>query len=91
VAWGNENILQFNLLALALLPLLPAAGRGVGPRAQWARRLAAAILVLSVLGVIAKLLPGFDQANWEVVAVAVPAHLGLLMGIRSRGEAARAG
>ena len=86
VAWRNENLWQFNLAALALLPLLPAAARGVGPRAGAARRLGQIILGCSVLGVVLKVLPGFAQQNWDVIALALPANLGLMLGLMGSGQ-----
>jgi len=81
VAWRNENLFQFNLLALVLLPLLPRALHGTGTAGILGRRTALLLVVLSVLGVAVKLLPGFDQANWDVMALAVPANLGVWLGI----------
>lgn len=84
VAWRNENLWQFNLATLALLPLLPAAPRGAHRRAQAASWLALAIAGCSLLGILLKILPGFDQANWDVIALAVPANLGLAWGVLRR-------
>lgn len=75
-AHRNENLLQLDPLSLALVLLLPAAAYG----ARWARRpalwLALAVLGLSVAGLVLQLLPGLDQVNGEVIALALPAHLG---------------
>lgn len=81
VAWRNENLWQFNLAALALLPLLPAAARGTGPRARAALSLARLVVACSVLGVLLKVLPMFSQSNWDVIALALPANVGLLLGV----------
>ncbi|MDZ4675470.1 MAG: DUF4105 domain-containing protein [Gemmatimonadota bacterium] len=81
VAWRNENLWQFNLVALALVPMLPAAMRGGGPRAGAALSLARIIVGCSVLGVLLKLLPVFNQANWDVIVLALPANVGLLLGV----------
>lgn len=89
VAWRNENLLQFNLLPLMLLPVLPASWDGSGARGRFGRQLSAAIAGLALAGVALKAVPGFAQANWDVMALAVPAHAGLWLGIRG-GRAARA-
>jgi len=49
-------------------------GRTPHPRAV---SVAAGVLSLSVVGLLAQALPGFDQANGEVIAFALPAHLGV--------------
>jgi hypothetical protein len=82
VARRNENLFQANLFLLPLLVMLPAvvAGRG------WARRPALVLGVLvalsSVAGLVLQALPGLDQQNGEVLALAVPANLGLAWGVR---------
>lgn len=87
VTWRNENLWQFNLAALALLPILPAARRG-GPRAAPAARvLVLVIAACSVVGLLLKVLPVFGQANWEVIALALPANLGLALGVLGQGVA----
>lgn len=88
VAWRNENLWQFNLAALALVPMLPGAARGEGRRAATARWLALLILGCSLVGLALKLLPGIDQANWDVIALAVPANLGLALGVLGRARGA---
>jgi hypothetical protein len=76
-AHRNENLLQFNPLALGLVLLLPALAYG----ARWARRpallLALTVAGMSLLGVVLQILPWFYQANLEALAVAVPVHLAL--------------
>lgn len=83
VAASNENVLQCSLLALALTFLLPVA---MGDR-PWALRgakvVALLIAGLSLLGVVLKVLPCFSQANWPVLALFVPANLGLAAGVRA--------
>jgi hypothetical protein len=76
-AHRNENLLQFNPLALGLVLLLPALAYG----ARWARRpvmlLALLVAGMSLLGVVLQILPWFDQANIEALALAVPVHVAL--------------
>lgn len=84
VAYQNENLLLFNLAALALAIVLPSAVRGKSWARKPARRLASLVAGLAALGLAFKILPGFDQKNLELIALALPAHLGLRLGLRSR-------
>jgi len=83
VAWRNQNLWHFNLLALALLPLLPGALARNPRRVKPALALAFLLVATSVLGVIVKGLPGFGQANAEIIALVLPLHAGLALGLRS--------
>ncbi len=74
---NNENVLQSDPLALALVVLLPAALYGRGRMAAAARWLACAIAGLSLLGLVLKATPWFFQVNGGVIALALPANLGL--------------
>jgi hypothetical protein len=77
IAYRNENLLQLNPLMLTLVLLIPALAFG----ARWAARpalwLMFAVAGLSVLGLLLKVLPWFAQANLSLIALALPAHLGL--------------
>ncbi|HEU5171355.1 MAG TPA: DUF4105 domain-containing protein [Gemmatimonadales bacterium] len=87
VAHRNENVLQASLFLLPLAVLTPALALG----RSWARRpalaLAALVAAAALSGLALKLLPGFDQRNAEVLALAVPANLGLALGLRRAGKA----
>jgi hypothetical protein len=76
MAGRNENLFQVNPIALVLAALIGPLSTG----ADWARRpalrLAAAAAICSLLGLLAKPLPGFDQINGAIIALALPAHLG---------------
>jgi hypothetical protein len=78
-AYRNENILQLSPLLLALFVLLPRLLRG--PEAAGGRelpsRIAYAVAALSVVGLVAQLLPGFSQGNADIIALALPVNLGL--------------
>ncbi len=77
--YSNENVLQFGPLSLALVPLLPLFALG---RARSATTLAAAVVAgLAVIGFAMQPLPGLDQVNGEIIALALPAHVGLLVGV----------
>jgi hypothetical protein len=82
-AHRNENLLLFNVLALALAVVLPSAVRARAWAIQPARRLALALAALAALNLLLKLLPG-DQGNLELIAFALPAHAGLALGLSSR-------
>ena len=79
-AYKNENLLQANLLALALLWWVPKAARGL-PSGRRALALAALLVGLSLLGLVLKLLPAFYQVNAEIIALALPSHLGVTGGL----------
>ncbi|HEV2290247.1 MAG TPA: DUF4105 domain-containing protein [Gemmatimonadales bacterium] len=78
--WRNQNVLQANLLGLALaVSLRPlAAGRAWARRA--APRLAGIIAVGSVLGLLWHLVIG-GQANGDILALLVPVNVGLALGV----------
>jgi uncharacterized protein DUF4105 len=80
-AYRNENVLQMNLLALPLLWLLTGTVFGGRRRARPAFLLAKTIAALSLLGFLLKALPAFRQVNWSVIALALPAQLGIAMGV----------
>ena len=76
-AYRNENVLQANLLLLPLAFLAPRLARGVAGARRPALALALAAAGLSLLGVLLKVLPAFDQANANVLGLMVPPNLGL--------------
>jgi hypothetical protein len=82
-AYWNENLLQLNPIALALLPLLPRPTRAPGSRLGLI--IAALLVGLSVAGLLLKALPGFSQVNGEIIALALPIHLGLFLGAWQMG------
>jgi Domain of unknown function (DUF4105) len=78
-AYSNENVLQMNVLALPLLVLLPGVVRAERSRAAvWISLLIAAI---SLVGLVLKLLPAFYQTNGQIIALALPAHAGIAVGM----------
>jgi hypothetical protein len=83
MAYRNENLLQMSPVALFILPFLFGAVRGSPGRGRAAYAVAITVAALSALGLAAKLLPGFDQVNGPVIALALPAHLGVALGLRS--------
>jgi hypothetical protein len=78
----NENLLQFDPLALALALVLPfalARSRAVDA----ARSLSIVVAAIALLGLVLKVLPWFDQVNGEVIALTLPAHLAVAWGVLS--------
>jgi hypothetical protein len=77
----NENVLQASLFALALAVMLPVAMRRVPGALRMARLLAFIVGGLSLLGLLLKVLPPFNQVNGQVLALFVPANVGLMLGV----------
>lgn len=81
MAYRNENLLQLTPLVLPLVGLLVPLARGRrwagGPAIFFAGIVAGG----AVLGLAIKLVPGLHQVNGPIVALALPAHLGLWLGI----------
>jgi hypothetical protein len=92
MAYRNENLFQVNPLAW-LLVLPGALVLLTPPRAgRWARTAAAVIAGLAVLGFVLQILPGVDQVNGPIIALALPVHLGMAFGLNAtsrRDDSAR--
>jgi hypothetical protein len=75
--YWNENLLQFNPLALVLAGLIPLA---LFDR-SWASRAAAVTATLAAalsgLGFLLQVVPGMDQPNGAIIALALPVHVAL--------------
>jgi hypothetical protein len=78
-AYNNENVLQANLLALALVWLVPGAARQ-SSRSRRVLMVGTIVAGLSLVGLLLKLLPAFYQVNGEIIALALPVHLGVAAG-----------
>ncbi len=76
-AYHNENVLQFDLLALPLIWLLTRLAFGSARFARGTLVLATAVAALSLLGLLLKSLTPFYQVNQSVIALALPAHAGI--------------
>ena len=80
MAW-NQNVLQFDPLSLALAVVLPMAIlRGRAARA--AERLSVIVVVIALLGLVLKVIPGWHQVNGAVLALTLPVHLALAWSLR---------
>jgi hypothetical protein len=89
MAYRNENLFQANPLALALVVLVPLGLAGSGRAGRWGRVLAVGLAALSLLGFVLQVLPGVDQVNGPVIALALPIHLGFAIGLLRALHASR--
>jgi Domain of unknown function (DUF4105) len=80
-AYRNENVLQTNLLALPLLWFVTRLVFGSPSAARPAFILGLILAALSLAGLFLKALPQLYQVNGNVIALALPAHAGLVAGI----------
>ncbi len=82
----NENLLQFNPLSLIpavcfLIFLIRGRLPKIGVKTLYA------VTALSALGFLIQVFPIFDQVNAEIIALALPTHLGLLWAVRTAERA----
>ncbi len=85
VGWWNENWFQLNPVSLVLMVVGPwAMVRGMRSARvlKWAMGVSLVVLLLSVAGMLLQMLPWFGQVNGEVIAVALPVHVGVWKGLR---------
>ncbi|MEX2467286.1 MAG: DUF4105 domain-containing protein [Gemmatimonadota bacterium] len=78
----NENLFLLNPLSLALVPLVPLALARPAVRG-WAVRVALAVALIALAGVLVGLAPFAVQQNALQTALFLPIHVGLWMGLRS--------
>jgi hypothetical protein len=90
-SYQNENLLQANPLSLVLAVMIFASlarrGRSNGSGAVVKRRtsrLAWVVAGVAVAGFALKVLPWFSQVNGEIIALTLPAHLGIALSLRRR-------
>ena len=90
-SYQNENLLQANPLSLVVAVMTFAAlgwrRRSNGSGAVVERRtsqLAWVAAGVAVAGLALKVLPSFNQVNGEIIALALPAHLGIALSLRRR-------
>ena len=83
----NENAFQANPISLILagVLILEALNRNPHRAGIWARirvnTVAKVVGGVAIAGLFVQVLPGFDQVNGEVLAVLLPAHVGLAWGV----------
>jgi len=80
-AGSNENVLQFNLLALSMVLLLPLGLRQGGKWGSAAVRGSVVVAAMALAGLLIKIFPGFHQVNFEIIALVLPVYLGLTAGL----------
>jgi hypothetical protein len=80
-AHRNENLFQASLVLVPLAVILPAAAAGRAWALRPARQLGALAALSSLAGLALQVLPGFDQQNGEILALAVPVNVGLAWGM----------
>lgn len=83
-AWGNENLLLFNPLCLALLPGALALWRGREPARSF-RRLLMLVLLGAGLALFLRFLPFRLQDNADWIVLMLPLHAALAWALRRRG------
>jgi hypothetical protein len=75
VAHHNENLFLINPITFALLFVGPMLVKG-SPRAPGAlRAISGSLAVIAVAGVLLKVLPRFDQQNWNLICLVLPLSL----------------
>jgi Domain of unknown function (DUF4105) len=75
MAYRNHNLFQLDPIALALVPAVVAGVRRVTP--IWGVRIAWLVVVVALIGLTLKLIPGWGQVNGPIIALALPAHAGV--------------
>ncbi|MGE3617076.1 MAG: DUF4105 domain-containing protein, partial [Gemmatimonadales bacterium] len=83
-SYGNENVLQLNVISLLLAFVLPSALWRSRTRLPLATRLAAAVVIVSAAGLLLNLIGGV-QSNRDMIAFLLPIHTGLLLGLKAIG------
>jgi hypothetical protein len=80
-AYRNENLFFYTPLLLPLAALIPFSARA--PRGSGGRSLllalASAVALLSIVGLLLQPLRPFYQSNGELIALALPINLGILL------------
>ncbi len=69
-------------MALLLPVLLLLWGRGSERAGRRATALAAVLAILSLAGWVLQALPGLDQVNGPIIALALPAQIGIAVALR---------
>jgi hypothetical protein len=86
-SYRNENLFQANPLSLLLAVLIFLSFRR-NPDQDIAGvetgRVSRIIAALAVIGFVIQIVPGFDQVNGEVIALLLPAHLGIAFALARR-------
>ncbi len=85
-SYYNENLFQANPLSLILVVMIFASIRGrrsgEGIVGSSTERLASIVAVLALIGFVIQILPAFNQVNGEIIAMILPAHIGVALALR---------
>ena len=85
-SYYNENLLQANSLSLILAVMIFASLRKRSPDGSVVgvatERLASIVAALAMLGFVLQILPVFYQVNGEIIAMLMPAHIGIAVALR---------
>lgn len=81
--WANQNLLLFNPLLLALIPVWAGAVRGGWYPAAWAVRVAQLALLVAVAAVAIKSVPGMHQHNLPWIALMLPLQMAMTWTLRA--------
>jgi hypothetical protein len=89
-SYYNENLLQANELSVILAVMIFAAlrkkTRPVGGVVAPATELIAwTVAGIALLGFVIQVLPSFYQVNGEIIAMTLPAHVGIALALSRRG------
>jgi hypothetical protein len=81
VSYYNENWLQLSPFMLPLIVFIPAMLLGKPWGTRWSVHFALLTAALSLLGFAIQILPNMNQPNGEIIALTLPANLGLVWGV----------
>lgn len=95
VAHRNENLFGIGPLHWLLLPLGVQLMWGRAKAWPRLRAVGAVLAAISALGVLVKVLPAFDQANWNLIALTLPVNVAVAalgaLGVRAQPKSAAPG
>ena len=86
-SYRNENLFQANPLSLLLALLIFLSFRRHADQdiaGVETGRVSRIVAALAVLGYVIQIAPGFDQVNGEVIALLLPAHVGIAFALARR-------
>ena len=85
MSWRELTIALSLITVLAVVLVRETLKRSEGRAGVWAGiridHVAKVVVGVAIAGFLVQVLPGFDQVNGEVLAVLLPAHVGLAWGV----------
>ena len=85
-AHANQSLFFLSPFSLPLAAMLPRLAARRGAAGRWTRVLALSVGALALAGLLWKLLPLPQQANPEILALALPLQLGIAVAIWRRAQ-----